>query len=226
MRVPYPVTVAFGSPLPSTTTRGADARLALQTLGAELAMHRRPADESLPAPVRPHREAPAGGAFCMVDATTAPLTLRTRADRIAPARALGAGVPRRANHASACCCPPRSAAALANLAHVAGGEGPGEPELHGGPRRDARGHRTVRHQDDRHVATLSLESRNRAARRHGVSRRRDGLALGAAETLCSAAVAFALPAWALNRLSVPTRASRCARHGHLLERQHRRARRA
>ena len=32
VRVPYPVTVAFGPPLPSTTT-AAEARLALQTLG-------------------------------------------------------------------------------------------------------------------------------------------------------------------------------------------------
>src|SRR5262249_58278344 len=46
VRVPYPVTVAFGRPLPPTAT-AAEVRLALQTIGCELAMERRPADESL-----------------------------------------------------------------------------------------------------------------------------------------------------------------------------------
>jgi acyl-[acyl-carrier-protein]-phospholipid O-acyltransferase / long-chain-fatty-acid--[acyl-carrier-protein] ligase len=46
VRVPYPVTVAFGAPLPSTTT-AAEARLALMTLGSELAMQRRPPNEIL-----------------------------------------------------------------------------------------------------------------------------------------------------------------------------------
>ena len=46
VRVPYPVTVAFGQPLPSTTT-AAEVRLALQTLSCDLAMRRRPGDESL-----------------------------------------------------------------------------------------------------------------------------------------------------------------------------------
>src|SRR5881628_871165 len=46
LRVPYPVTVAFGAPLPSTTT-AAEARLALMTLGSELALRRRPSNEVL-----------------------------------------------------------------------------------------------------------------------------------------------------------------------------------
>src|SRR5215467_4043713 len=46
VKVPYPVTVAFGKPLPATTT-AAEARLALQTLGSDLAISRRPAGESL-----------------------------------------------------------------------------------------------------------------------------------------------------------------------------------
>src|SRR5258708_33851050 len=45
VRVPYPVTVAFGAPLPSTTT-APEARLALQTLASDLAMAPRPANES------------------------------------------------------------------------------------------------------------------------------------------------------------------------------------
>ncbi len=46
VRVPYPVSVAFGKPLPSTTT-AAEARLAVQELACELALTRRRPDESL-----------------------------------------------------------------------------------------------------------------------------------------------------------------------------------
>jgi acyl-[acyl-carrier-protein]-phospholipid O-acyltransferase/long-chain-fatty-acid--[acyl-carrier-protein] ligase len=45
-RVPYPVTVAFGRPLPSSAT-AAEARLAMLELGAEVASARRPADDVL-----------------------------------------------------------------------------------------------------------------------------------------------------------------------------------
>jgi acyl-[acyl-carrier-protein]-phospholipid O-acyltransferase/long-chain-fatty-acid--[acyl-carrier-protein] ligase len=72
VRVPYPVTVAFGRPLPSTTS-AAEARLALQTLGCDLAMERRPADESLARQfvrTAKHR----WRSFSMADATTKPLT--------------------------------------------------------------------------------------------------------------------------------------------------------
>jgi acyl-[acyl-carrier-protein]-phospholipid O-acyltransferase/long-chain-fatty-acid--[acyl-carrier-protein] ligase len=72
VRVPYPVTVAFGQPLPSTTT-AAEARLALQTLGCDLAMQRRPADESLARQfVRTAKHQ--WWSFSMADATTKPLT--------------------------------------------------------------------------------------------------------------------------------------------------------
>ena len=46
VRVPYPVTVAFGAPLPSTTD-AAHARLALMELGSRVAIERRPKDEVL-----------------------------------------------------------------------------------------------------------------------------------------------------------------------------------
>src|SRR5262249_56946423 len=45
-RIPYPVTVAFGSPLPSSAT-AAEARLAMLTLGADVTVSRRPAHETL-----------------------------------------------------------------------------------------------------------------------------------------------------------------------------------
>jgi acyl-[acyl-carrier-protein]-phospholipid O-acyltransferase/long-chain-fatty-acid--[acyl-carrier-protein] ligase len=72
VRVPYPVTVAFGSPLPSTAS-AAEVRLALQTLSCDLAMQRRPADESLGRQfVRTAKHQ--WRTFSMADATTKPLT--------------------------------------------------------------------------------------------------------------------------------------------------------
>jgi acyl-[acyl-carrier-protein]-phospholipid O-acyltransferase/long-chain-fatty-acid--[acyl-carrier-protein] ligase len=46
VRFPYPVTVAFGRPLASSTT-AAEARLAMMELGSDVASARRPADETL-----------------------------------------------------------------------------------------------------------------------------------------------------------------------------------
>jgi acyl-[acyl-carrier-protein]-phospholipid O-acyltransferase/long-chain-fatty-acid--[acyl-carrier-protein] ligase len=73
VRVPYPVTVAFGAPLPAVTT-AAEARLAIQTLACDRAMDRRPPDESLARQfVRTAKQR--WGAFAIADATTpAPLT--------------------------------------------------------------------------------------------------------------------------------------------------------
>ncbi len=72
LRVPYPVTVAFGPPLPSTTT-AAEARLALMTLGSDVAMARRPADEELGRQfIKTAKRR--WSSFCMVDFSTKPLT--------------------------------------------------------------------------------------------------------------------------------------------------------
>src|SRR5438132_10336300 len=46
LRIPYPVTVAFGQPMPSSTS-AAEARLAVMELGSRIAIDRRPANESL-----------------------------------------------------------------------------------------------------------------------------------------------------------------------------------
>jgi acyl-[acyl-carrier-protein]-phospholipid O-acyltransferase / long-chain-fatty-acid--[acyl-carrier-protein] ligase len=46
VKVPYPVTVAFGRPLPASTS-AAEARVAMLELGCEVAMARRPANENL-----------------------------------------------------------------------------------------------------------------------------------------------------------------------------------
>jgi acyl-[acyl-carrier-protein]-phospholipid O-acyltransferase / long-chain-fatty-acid--[acyl-carrier-protein] ligase len=72
VRVPYPVTVAFGQPMPSHTS-AAEARLALQTLSCDLAMRRRPSDESLGRQfVRTAKHS--WSSFALADATTKPMT--------------------------------------------------------------------------------------------------------------------------------------------------------
>jgi acyl-[acyl-carrier-protein]-phospholipid O-acyltransferase/long-chain-fatty-acid--[acyl-carrier-protein] ligase len=72
LRVPYPVTVAFGRPMPSTTTAEA-ARLALMELGADVAACRRPANEVLGRQFI--RSAKAHWrSFCMADSTGQRLT--------------------------------------------------------------------------------------------------------------------------------------------------------
>jgi acyl-[acyl-carrier-protein]-phospholipid O-acyltransferase / long-chain-fatty-acid--[acyl-carrier-protein] ligase len=72
LHVPYPVTVAFGRPLPSTTT-AEQARLALLDLGAEVAACRRPAHEVLGRQfVRTAKSR--WGSFCMADSTGQRLT--------------------------------------------------------------------------------------------------------------------------------------------------------
>jgi acyl-[acyl-carrier-protein]-phospholipid O-acyltransferase / long-chain-fatty-acid--[acyl-carrier-protein] ligase len=71
-RIPYPVTVAFGKPMPSTTSAEM-ARLALMELGADLAASRRPADEVLGRQfVRTAKSR--WFSFCMADSTGQRLT--------------------------------------------------------------------------------------------------------------------------------------------------------
>ncbi len=72
LRVPYPVTVAFGAPLPSSTT-AAEARLALMTLSSSVALNRRPANEVLGRQfIRTARHN--WFSFCMADSTGQNLT--------------------------------------------------------------------------------------------------------------------------------------------------------
>ncbi len=72
LRIPYPVTVAFGAPLPASTP-ASEVRLALMSVGAGATALRRDKREVLGrrfvTAAKDH-----WGAFCMVDATTGPLT--------------------------------------------------------------------------------------------------------------------------------------------------------
>jgi acyl-[acyl-carrier-protein]-phospholipid O-acyltransferase/long-chain-fatty-acid--[acyl-carrier-protein] ligase len=72
LRIPYPVTVAFGRPRASGTS-AAEARLAVMELGSQVAMDRRPANESLGRQfVRTAKRQ--WGSFCMADSSGKKLT--------------------------------------------------------------------------------------------------------------------------------------------------------
>jgi len=71
-RIPYPVTVAFGAPLPSTTS-AADVRIALMTVGARATAIRRGPREVLGRQfIRAAKRR--WSSFCIADSATAPLT--------------------------------------------------------------------------------------------------------------------------------------------------------
>lgn len=90
-RVPLPVTVAFGAPLPAGTTAAA-ARLAVQTLGASAVAMRYRGDVSLGrAFIRAAKRQ--WGAFCLADATRGPLT---RGDALVGALLLSTWIRRQA----------------------------------------------------------------------------------------------------------------------------------
>jgi acyl-[acyl-carrier-protein]-phospholipid O-acyltransferase/long-chain-fatty-acid--[acyl-carrier-protein] ligase len=72
LRVPYPVTVAFGPALPATAS-AAEARLAVMNLGCDVALARRPANETLGRQfIRTAKHE--WRSFCMADSGTKPLT--------------------------------------------------------------------------------------------------------------------------------------------------------
>jgi acyl-[acyl-carrier-protein]-phospholipid O-acyltransferase/long-chain-fatty-acid--[acyl-carrier-protein] ligase len=71
-RIPYPVTVAFGAPLPSTTS-AAEVRIALQAVGAGATALRRDAREVLGRRFISAAKS-RWGALCMADSSTPPLT--------------------------------------------------------------------------------------------------------------------------------------------------------
>src|SRR5262245_1944544 len=72
LRIPYPVTVAFGAPLPSSTS-ASEARLALMTLGSQVALGRRPVNDVLGRQcIRTAKHN--WFAFCMADSTGQRLT--------------------------------------------------------------------------------------------------------------------------------------------------------
>ncbi len=154
VRVPYPVTVAFGEPLPSTTHRGGSAPRAADAR-MRLALRRRPAQRVARPPVRRTGEASAGARSAMADATTAkPLTFGRTLVGVAAALALAAPTPARPDLRR-----PAAAGVGRRRARqhrpVAGRTGAGQPELHRRARRDDGRDRALRHHDHPDVTPSS-----------------------------------------------------------------------
>ena len=133
-RLPYPVTVAFGEPLPSTTT-APEARLAMMELGAEAMAHRRkPSDllhtEFMRVAKRRWRS------LAMADSTGQKLTFgRALVGALLLADVIRARTPGQDN--VGLLLPASVGGALANIADADGRPRAGEPELHDRRRSDA-----------------------------------------------------------------------------------------
>ena len=198
IRVPYPVTVAFGKPLPSTTT-AAEARLALQTLGCDLAIARRPKNESLPRQfVRTAKHE--WHTFAMADAMTTPLTF----GRTLVASLLLAQWARRqlaGQRNIGVLLPSSVGGALANLGVSMSGKVPVNLNFTAGPEAMAAA------VDRCSIATI-LTSRKFLSKAgleesNGMIFIEDVLkGFGPVAKLRMLAVAYLLPAWALNRMFV------------------------
>jgi acyl-[acyl-carrier-protein]-phospholipid O-acyltransferase/long-chain-fatty-acid--[acyl-carrier-protein] ligase len=197
-RVPYPVTVAFGRPLPSTAT-AAEARLSLMTLGCEVAMTRRPADEVLGRRfVRTAKRR--WWSFCMADSTGQRLTsgrflvaslLLSRWIRRASANDRHVGV----------LLPASVGGALANVATSLAGKVPVNLNFTAG--REAMASAIERCGITTILTSRLFLSRAGLERADGMVFLEDALQqLGAVARLRMFLVAFLLPAWALNRLYV------------------------
>src|SRR5262245_25041871 len=121
VRILYPVTVAFGEPLPSTTT-AAETRLALMTLGSRVALERRPSDEVLGRQfVRTAKHQ--WGSFCMADSNRQRLTFgRTLVASLLLARWIRARAPHEEN--IGLLLPASVGGALANVATSLAGKVP------------------------------------------------------------------------------------------------------
>jgi acyl-[acyl-carrier-protein]-phospholipid O-acyltransferase / long-chain-fatty-acid--[acyl-carrier-protein] ligase len=121
VRIPYPVTVAFGEPLPSTTT-AAEARLALTALGSSVALERRPSHEALGRQfvrTAKHR----WRSFCMADSNKQRLTFgRTLVASLLLARWVRARAPHEQN--IGLLLPASVGGALANVATSLAGKVP------------------------------------------------------------------------------------------------------
>jgi acyl-[acyl-carrier-protein]-phospholipid O-acyltransferase/long-chain-fatty-acid--[acyl-carrier-protein] ligase len=198
VRFPYPVTVAFGAPLPSTAT-AAEARLAIQTLGAELAMRRRRADASLSRQfVRTAKHN--WRSFSMVDATIAPM----RFGRVLIASLLLARWARRRMPGEAhvgVLLPSSVGGALANLGLSIAGTVPVNLNFTAGS--EAMQAAIARCGIKTVVTSRRFLSKAGIEPTDAMVYLEDAFSsVGRIERLWTSAVAFALPAWAINRLYV------------------------
>ncbi len=199
VRVPYPVTVAFGQPMPGTTT-AAEARLALQTLGCELAMQRRPKDESLPRQfVRTAKHE--WRSFAMADSTT-PKALtfgRVLVASLLVSRWTRKRLPNESN--IGLLLPSSVGGALANLGISLAGKIPVNLNFTAGPQSmtaavDRCGIKTII-TSRRFLTKAAIEPRDGMVFLEDILKN-----FGKLEKAVMFAAAFLLPAWAINRLFV------------------------
>jgi acyl-[acyl-carrier-protein]-phospholipid O-acyltransferase/long-chain-fatty-acid--[acyl-carrier-protein] ligase len=198
LRIPYPVTVAFGRPMPSTTT-AREVRLALQIVASDLAIERRPADGSLGRRfVRTAKRR--WSSFSMADGTTDPMTFGRV---LVAALLLSRWVRRRfPNEAKIGLLLPASVGgALANLAVSIAGKVPVNLNFTAGP--ESMGIAIDRCGIETILSSRRFLSKARLEPLAGMVFLEDVMReFGRGQKLRMLAMARLLPAWAINRLYV------------------------
>jgi acyl-[acyl-carrier-protein]-phospholipid O-acyltransferase/long-chain-fatty-acid--[acyl-carrier-protein] ligase len=199
VRVPYPVTVAFGKPLPSTTS-AEQARLALMELGAEVAAARRPLHEALGRQFVRTAKA-RWWSFCMADSTGQKLTFgRTLVGGLLVAQWLRRHAPDEST--IGLLLPASVGGALANIGTSLAGKVAVNLNF-------TAGSQSMRHAIDRCQITTILTSRKFLAKA-GLEKL-DGMiflediqpTMSPIAKLRTLAIAFVVPSWALNRFFIP-----------------------
>ncbi len=201
VRIPYPVTVAFGKPLPSSTT-AAEARLAMMELGSDAASRRRPADEALGRQfVRTAKHQ--WFSFCMADSSRRRLTFgQALVASLLLSRWLRRRSPDEVN--IGLLLPASVGGALANLATSMSGKVPVNLNFTAG--REAMAVAIERCQIRTILTSKAFLSRAGLEQTEGMVFLEDVLVqFGAFAKLCTFAAAFVLPAWVINRLFVRER---------------------
>ncbi len=197
-RVPYPVTVAFGRPLPSTTD-APGARLALMALGSEVAMQRRPANEVLGRQfvrTAKHR----WWSFCMADSTGRRLTFGST---LVASLLLSRWIRRRCARESniALLLPASVGGALVNVAASLAGKVPVNLNFTAG--KEAMASAIERCEIKTILTSRIFLSKAGLEQTDGMLFLEDVLPqIGAVAKIQMFLTAFLLPAWALNRLYV------------------------
>jgi acyl-[acyl-carrier-protein]-phospholipid O-acyltransferase / long-chain-fatty-acid--[acyl-carrier-protein] ligase len=198
-RIPYPVTVAFGAPMPASTS-SAEVRLAMMELGASVARDRRPAEPVLGRYfIRTAKRR--WTKFCMADSSGTSLTYgRALVASLLLARWLHKRAPGQTN--IGLLLPSSVGGALANIAVTLSGRVAVNLNF-------TAGHESMAYAVDRCAIRTILTSRVFLSKAHieeleGMVFIEDVLrGLGRWPKACAWLLAFVLPAWALKRLVVP-----------------------
>ena len=198
-RIPYPVTVAFGQPLPADTP-AAEVRLALMSLGSEIAPQRRSSNDVLGRQFIKSAKR-RWWSFCMADSTRTPLTYgRVLVASLMLSRWIRRHLPEDAN--VGILLPASVGGALANIATSLAGKVPVNLNF-------TAGREAMTSAIERSAIKTILTSRVFLSKA-GIEAT-DGMVfledvfrqVNRPATIRTFVIAFLLPAWALNRLYVP-----------------------